>query len=185
MSYFSDFSFDNNTRITEDQCYLDQRSIQNTAQCNYMTQNFFSADSTMAKPISLATSQPGVFFNGGHSVGAGGYNIDESTMLQRSVVPDEPISRLDLFSRPFVTVPFLGRGAVNPDLEHKLIHGTITSSRKTQVNSGEVNHLEYTQMPLLPDAQKHVDSLSVVLESGDQDWQRGGIHTREMNRDMK
>jgi len=100
MSYFSDFLFDNNTRITEDQCYLDQRSIQNTAQCNYMTQNFFSADSTMAKPISLATSQPGVFFNGGHSVGAGGYNIDESTMLQRSVVPDEPISRLDLSPAP-------------------------------------------------------------------------------------
>lgn len=185
MSYVSDFSFGDLTRINNDQCFLDQRSIQNTAQCNYMTQNFFSSDSTMARPISLATSQPGVFFKGGHSVSSGGYNIDDSSFLQRMRQPEEPISKLDLFARPFVTVPFLGRGAVNPDIEHRLMQGSSNINRKTHVNAGETSSFNYVQTPLIPEVQSHMDNLSVTIEDSNTEWRRGGIPTRELNRDVR
>ena len=51
MSFVSDFSFDNMSRIGEDGCSLGQRSIQNAESSSYMLQNFFSDDCTMKRPI--------------------------------------------------------------------------------------------------------------------------------------
>ena len=62
MATVKDYVFDKMTRIGNDTCGLSQRNVQNMNAGNYMVQNFFSSDCTMARPIELATSQPGIFF---------------------------------------------------------------------------------------------------------------------------
>ena len=117
MADVSSYTFDNMTRIGLDNCCTDQDTIQNSQAANYMLQNYFLSDCTMKKPIELATTQPGIMYNGGFNVGAGGCNINDSSKLQIGTIQTHPRCRIDLFQRPFATVPYLGRGAVNPIIE--------------------------------------------------------------------
>ena len=101
--------FSNKSRIGDDLCNTDQRSLQNTQTCNYHLQNYFLAECSMKKPIEFATSQPAVNFNGGH-LGAGGCNVDDSSSLLLGSIQTHPKSKIELFQRQFTTVPYLGRG---------------------------------------------------------------------------
>ena len=120
MANGSRYTLDNMSRIGNDSCCIDQSTIQNVASCNYMTQNYFASDCSMKNPISLATSQPGVMYNGGYNTGAGGCNIDDSSNLQIGSIQTHPRCHIDLFQRPFATVPYLGRGSVNPVMESQI-----------------------------------------------------------------
>ena len=45
----------------------------------HQTQNFFASDCSMRNVQGLATTQPGIMYNGGYNSGAGGCNIDIQT----------------------------------------------------------------------------------------------------------
>ena len=72
MATYSGYTFNNLSRLGLDSCCVDQNTIQDVASCNYMTQNYFASDCSMKKPIDLATTQPGIMYKGGYTVGAGG-----------------------------------------------------------------------------------------------------------------
>jgi len=71
MANVSSYIFDNMSRIGNDNCSMDQRSIQNVNTCNYTLQNYFATDCAMKNSISLATTQPGINYKGGFQNGAG------------------------------------------------------------------------------------------------------------------
>ena len=114
MAFVYNYTFDNLSRIGNDACTQDQNTIQNIQASNYLLQNYFINDCSMKQPIALATAQPGIMYNGGSGSGAGGCNIDSSSDLLIGSVQTHPKSRISLFQRPFATVPFLGRGSVDP-----------------------------------------------------------------------
>lgn len=183
---FSSYKFDNMTRINTDTCYLDQQSIQNTNNCNYRLQNFFANDCSMKTPINLATTQPGILYKGGHNLGAGGCNVDVNSKLTIGSIQDNPKHRIDLFHRPFSTIPYLGRGTVNPDIEFQIKQGDSFSNRKTQNNFGENSYLNYQQTPLLKSVQEQVNNPSRMIEGiADDGWIRGGVPSRELTRDTE
>lgn len=184
MSSFMGYTFDNMSRIGLDECNQTQESIQNVAACNYMTQNYFASDCTMKKPMDLATSQPGIMYNGGHQVGAGGCNIDQSSRLQIGTIQTNPRCRIDLFHRPFATVPYLGRGSVNPVVEAQLLQGEQLTSRKSVNNLSEKSYVKYQQTPLLPHIQKKINNPAHQIENvAYEGWVRGGVPSRELSRD--
>ena len=43
----------------------------------------------------------------------------------------EAEEKLQLHQRPFVTVPYLGRGPSKPDLESKLMQGEVITEKKS------------------------------------------------------
>lgn len=185
---FSSYNFDNLTGINDDECYLDQRSIQNTNQCNYHLQNYFANDCTMKTPIDLATSQPGIIYKGGHSMASGGCNVDDSSKLIIKTINDNPVQKIDLFHRPFATVPYLGRGSVNPDVEFEMKVGDkyIYSKRKTSTKLGEENVINYQHAPLLRQVLAEVSNPGTQIEAlSDSNWIRGGLASRELNRDTQ
>ena len=137
MANYSGYTFDNMSRIGLDECSLSQDMIQNVSACNYMTQNFFASDCSMKKPIDLATTQPGIMYNGGYNVGAGGCNINDSSKLQIGTIQTNPRCRIDLFHRPFATVPYLGRGSVNPVIESQMLQGEQNNNKRSVNNLSE------------------------------------------------
>ena len=64
MATYSGYTFNNLSRLGLDDCNVTQTDMQNVAECNYMTQNFFASDCTMKSARELATSQPGIMYNG-------------------------------------------------------------------------------------------------------------------------
>jgi len=181
MANISNYTFENMSRIGSDECCVSQSDLQNVGHANYMLQNFFASDCTMKAPINLATSQPGVFYLGGH-IGAGGCNIDDSSNLQIGSIQTHPKSKLDLFHRPFATVPFLGRGSVNPVMESQMLQGEMMTNKRSINNLSEKSYLKYNQMPLLSSVKERIDNKAASADSANA-WIRGGMPSREMTRD--
>jgi hypothetical protein len=184
MATYSGYTFNNLSRIGLDECNLSQTDIQNVASCNYSTQNYFASDCSMRNPISLATSQPGVMYNGGYQVGAGGCNINDSSKLQIGTIQTNPRCRIDLFHRPFATVPYLGRGSVNPVMESQIQQGEQIVNKKSTNPLAEKSFIKYHQTPLLPAVQQRINNPAHQIESVASDgWVRGGVPSRELTRD--
>jgi len=184
MATYSGYTFNNMSRIGLDECSSSQEDIQNVASCNYMTQNYFASDCSMKKPIELATSQMGIMYNGGYQVGAGGCNINDSSDLQIGTIQTHPRCRIDLFHRPFATVPYLGRGSVNPVMESQIQQGEQIVNKRSVNNLSEKSYIKYHQTPLLPAVQQRIADPSNKIESMASDgWVRGGIPSRELTRD--
>jgi len=184
MANVSGYTFDNMARIGLDSCNKSQTDIQNVATCNYMTQNYFASDCSMKNPIELATTQPGIMYNGGYNVGAGGCNINESSNLQIGTIQTHPRCRIDLFQRPFATVPFLGRGSVNPVIESQIQQGEQLVNKRSVNTLSEKSYIKYHQTPLLPAVKARMNDPSTQIESVASDgWVRGGVPSRELTRD--
>jgi hypothetical protein len=182
MATYSGYTFDNLSRIGLDQCNISQTDIQNIASCNYLTQNYFASDCSMKNPISLATTQPGIMYNGGYNSGAGGCNIDTSSMLQIGTIQTNPRCRIDLFQRPFATVPFLGRGSVNPVMESQIQQGEQIVNKRSVNTLSEKSYIKYHQTPLLPAVKQRMDT-SKIENDASEGWIRGGVPSRELTRD--
>jgi hypothetical protein len=184
MANVSSYTFDNMSRLGNDSCCISQDDIQNVSSCNYMTQNYFAADCSMKNPISLATTQPGIMYNGGYNSGAGGCNINESSKLQIGTIQTHPKCRIDLFHRPFATVPFLGRGSVNPIMESQIQQGEQLINKKSVNKLGEKSYIKYHQTPLLPSIQDKMNNSANKIETdASEGWIRGGVPSRELTRD--
>ena len=182
MANVSSYTFNNISRLGLDQCNKSQTDIQNVASCNYSTQNYFASDCTMKNAKSLATSQPGIMYNGGYNSGAGGCNIDDSSKLQIGSIQTHPRCHIDLFQRPFATVPYLGRGSVNPIMESQIQQGEQIVNKKSTSNLSEKSFIKYHQTPLLPAVQEKIKNSSIESDAS-QGWIRGGVPSRELTRD--
>ena len=182
MANIYSYTFDSPSRIGLDDCNKSQTDIQNVASCNYTTQNYFASDCTMKNAKSLATSQPGIMYNGGYNSGSGGCNIDDSSKLQIGSIQTHPRCHIDLFQRPFATVPYLGRGSVNPIMESQIQQGEQIVNKKSTSNLSEKSYIKYHQTPLLPAVQEKIKNSSIESDAS-QGWIRGGVPSRELTRD--
>jgi len=185
MAFVSNYAFDNMSRIGNDQCFQTQESLQDQLAATYMLQNYFLSDCNLAKAKALATSQPAVNYTGGMGMGAGGCNVQESSNLLIGSIQTHPKSRIDLFHRPFATVPFLGRGSVDPVLESQIQQGDgPQTAKKTIAQLGEKSYLCYHTTPLLPQISQTVQNPNNLVEGvAVNGWIRGGVPSRELTRD--
>lgn len=184
MAYYSNFTFGSLSRIGTDTCCVDQRTIQDTQACNYLLQNYFLQDGCMTRPIAFATSQPFVNYSGGYGLGVNGCNVDESSKLTIGSVQTNPKARIDLFHRPFATVPYLGRGSVDAAIELQLQQGEGVTSRKTATKLSEKNNMKYQTVPLIPEVKQNIQNSQRMIESDAANyWIRGGLPSRELTRD--
>ena len=184
MAEVFNYTFDNISRIGADKCCIDQTTIQNVESCNYTLQNYFAKDCSMKKPIALATTQPGVFYSGGHGTGAGGCNFDTNSTLLIGSIQTHPRCHIDLFQRPFATVPFLGRGSANPILESQIQQGEMVENKRSVSKLAERSHIKYHAYPLLPQIKQTIANPSNFVESSASDsWVRGGVPSRDLTRD--
>jgi hypothetical protein len=186
MAHTTDFTFYNLSRFSQDSCYLDQNSIQNTQTCNYTLQNYFAQDCLMNKAKALAVSQPCINYSGTHGMGFGGCNVDDSSKLLIGGIQTHPKSRIDLFGRPFATVPYLGRGSVDPLLEAQIQQGETITNKRTVTRLTEKSYLKYHTIPLIPEVKNHIQNPSLMIESeAAEGWIRGGLPSREQKRDTE
>ena len=184
MAFVYNYTFDNLSRIGNDACTQDQNTIQNINASNYLLQNYFLNDCSMKQPIALATTQPGIMYNGGSGSGAGGCNIDSSSNLLIGSIQTHPRCRISLFQRPFATVPFLGRGSVDPVLEAQIMQGELLTNKRSVNKLSEKSDIKYQITPLIPSVKDRVTNPVYSVEGvASEGWVRGGIPSRDLTRD--
>mgnify|MGYP003976089791 CR=1 FL=1 len=180
MGSVYNYKFDNLTHSMNDECATTAREMQNNSFGSYMTTNFFESSKCMKNPINFATSQPAVFYNGGHE---GSCDVDVNSQLKLGGIQTHPKCKISLLQRPFATVPYLGKGPHNPELEAELQQGKFISERKSVSTVSDKNTLEYQYTPQVPSLSASIQNPSnLVEEVAAEGWIRGGVPTKDMAR---
>ena len=175
--------FDNISRIGTGSCNLTNQNIVNQSSSAYTLENYNNSQS-FNNTINLATNQPNVFFRGSPAGGINSNNIDKNTMLKFSPLartPEKAVYQERLFS----TVPYLGKGPCNINVECDLNSNHLNSNRKTTNPNSDVDHTQYTHYPLIPSLEATISNPANLIEGVAADgWIRGGIPSRILNREQ-
>ena len=160
-------------RIGMDSSSQTQQDIQNQQYCTYLLDSW----KPPTRPaFDVMVHNPGM--NLGQSWNPAVTDVGSSlTIGSTQTRASGPI---DLFSRPFSTVPFMGRGAVDAGTEARLQQGEQMTNRRSVNTLSEANTFALSQVPLLPHVRQ-----SMVVSSVATPFQRGGLDTRDMQRDTQ
>ena len=178
MTTTSDFMFNNMGRIGSDVTDNSQRNISNERYSSYLLNNYFNnSDDT----VRFATLQPTVNFRGnGGGSGLSGSVIDNESNLSINSNKSREFEKLQLFQRPYLTVPYLGKGSNNPDLESQLLQGELTSDKKSIATISTLPYIDYSTYPLMDSVKNRMnDPKYSVEEIGLDGFVRGGTSSRE------
>ena len=123
-------------------------------------------------------------------IAAEGFGFDQKGIDSDSILRNNPTlegrSRcpLRVQSRPFATVPFMGGGRGNQELESKLQQSEFVRTGK---ECGTVSEAFFaTQfIPLIPHLQNNIQNpKNLVPEAAAAGWIRGGVPSRQYVRDL-
>lgn len=176
MSTLHSYAFNNMANLGSDMTDRTQNNIQNTKFGSYSVSNYFS-QSTDAQ-IQFACQQPGITFRSG---GPSPQVIDNETALFNKSEQERPLEKLQLFQRPFSTVPYLGRGGGDPTIETQLWVGEATHGLKSVNTISELPYIDHKTYPMQPSLQSQIANPSnYVEEMALNGWVRGGSDSRNM-----
>jgi hypothetical protein len=146
-----------------------QRNESNTKFANYVLDNQFSSTDDHVK---FATQAPTINFRatlGGLPPSA----VDFDSMLLIKTEQQRAYEKLQLVQRPFLTVPYLGKGSSDPALESRLQQGEWTNGKTPSM--GE--NIDY---PMLANVKDRVSNPAFSVEEVAMNgWIRGGKTSRE------
>ena len=175
------YSFDSMSRIGNDNTAIDQRTLQNMSNASHHLENFYPA-CPMNQAIDFALAQPNVFYKGAHEGGIKGCTIEDNNELKYTHI-SRPACKLILNSRPYLTVPYLGRGECDTDKEFNLRCGENALNKKTVNNTMELNFSNKQNYPLLDELKEYNNNSAYRIEDDAmKGWQRGGMSAREYAR---
>jgi hypothetical protein len=180
----TDFNFYNMTNLRSDAVDGAQREIYNTRFSNHTVSNFHS-DPAANGQVTFATQQPVVsWFSvfGGSAVGGGVIDVDSNLIIKNT--QGRSLEKLSLNQRPFLTVPYLGRGSCDPLIEAQMLQGENIHEKKSVGTIMSKSFGEYTMFA--SDQKMASDATNPkykIEESAMDGWIRGGILTREMMND--
>ena len=184
MATMSNFMFNNLGQITADATDKSQHNLQNVRFANYQLSSYFS-ETLSNSHIQFATSQLGMMVDG--SIGAAGISpaiIDKDSQLIINKQQERSLEKLNLSQRPFLTVPYLGRGSCDPSLESQLQQGENVSDKKSVSTIMNKSFMGYTLYPTDSNMDNHVNNPAfTVEESALGGWVRGGSSTRDIYTD--
>jgi hypothetical protein len=186
MATIYNYTFDSSSRLGDDLTYVNERTKQNNQYGSYNLTNYFGENCANGRPMVIATSQPNIFIKDGFGpAGPGGCNINKDSNLRIGSIQTNPKSRISLLTRPYATVPYLGKGASRPVEESRLQQGEFVTNRKSVNTTSEVSYVDYKNYPLIPSLQTSITNPNNLIEGvASKGWIRGGLPSRDLVKDQ-
>jgi len=174
------YTFNGASRMRSDNTDKSQQTIMNTKFNNYMLSTYFS-ENRSDNHVKFATEQPSMMFtgiNGGASGGINPFTVDVDSTLNIKKENARALEKLSLQQRPFLTVPYLGRGSCDTVLESQLKQGDIVANKKSV---STITEQSFNNMyPLIDSIKETVTNPKYLVQEAALDgWTRGGSATRE------
>jgi len=177
----SEYSFFNMARIGADEVDNTQRNLANTRFSGYMLSNYFSEPS-VGTHVDFATQLPTVAFSNRSGAGLSGQLVDTDSLLTIKRENARSLEKLSLNQRPFLTVPYLGRGSCDPILEAQIMQGENNRGKKSVSTIMTKNFMDHAMYPVDDEMNKRLGD-GTIQEAALEGWIRGGLLTREMGKD--
>jgi hypothetical protein len=167
------------THTRDDACGTTSYYKQSAGPGKYYTMNLVP-DAKAVNPMSL--DLPSVYPREGY--GANNAEIDYESMLKNQ--PEFKNNRCLIRSqaRPFLSIPFMGTGRGNSDVESMLLHSEQVRQGK---ECGTVSEQGFDGVfePLIEPVRKNIqDPKHLVTEVAASGWIRGGLPSRAYARDV-
>lgn len=179
MSSLHPYTFNTMASLKSDVPDQTQQNLQNTRFCNYSVANYFSQYSS-ASQVQFASEIPGFVVGNEFSVSPAVVDI-ESRLFNKSE-NEQSTEKVQLFERPFATVPYLGRGGGDPTLEAQLQQGQMIRDLKSVATVSEKPYIDYKSYPLREDLRSHVTNPAYSVEEVAMNgWTRGGASARDVS----
>ena len=181
MSMINSYMFNNMGRIGTDTTDKTQQTMYNTRIANYTISNYFSSDKSDSH-VMFATMQPSISFNGVNGgSGVGGGVVDYESVLLNQAEQERPLEKVQLMQRMFATVPYLGKGAGNADIESQLQQGDIIDHKKSTSTIMEKSFMPYSMMLTDYNMNERVSNPAYTVEEAAMEgWVRGGADARNL-----
>jgi hypothetical protein len=182
MASLYPYTFNGTSRIRNDNTDKSQQTILNTKFNNYMLSTYFS-ENRSDDHVKFATNQPSMMFtgiNGGASGGINAFTVDVDSTLNVKKENARALEKLSLQQRPFLTVPYLGRGSCDTVLESQLKQGDIVANKKSVSTITEQSFSKNHMYPLIDSIKDTITNPKYLVQEAALDgWVRGGSATRE------
>ena len=180
-----DLKIHNQTSLIDDSCLQNERQHQSIEASDYMVSNFHSCDKNLLDVFTVAGENKGVSVVDGY--GVSGNKIEDHTKIRIGDVESRPKCSILLQKRPFATVPYMGRGSADPEVEGKVKTGGVLHKRENWISLEEQqeNTFDRTLTPLVQNLEENIQNpLNLVEEVNDPEWVRGGTPTRQIVKDL-
>lgn len=179
--------FNNRSNISDDKCYISSDEKQSANIQSYNLSNFHQCHCEAPQVAKVAFSEPSIYYRDGfgHS-GLNGCNIDADSIMRNGqlLTNDRNINQLE--ERPYLSVPYMGRGQGNACVEGQLLTGEDTSQRKPCNTLTGTDTLPFSYTPLVPCVEKNIQNpKNLIPEVVDHDWIRGGIPSRQLKQNAR
>ena len=170
------------TMSHDDKCFVDIQTRQSMGPGSYRVSNHFDCECEAPTTVRNATDNVMMFFKNGHDVA--GCVIDDSSKLRIGATRKFPKCPNQLFTRPYKSVPYMGRGPGNMNMESQITPGEDTSARRSCNTLSGISIPHYFT-PLVPHLDYNVQNPEhIVEEVVDEGWIRGGANSRLIVRDV-
>lgn len=168
-------TFNESGSLSSDTTDNSQRNLLNMKFSNYNLDNHMN-EYRSDSHVNFALRNPTVNFRSTVG-GLPGDIIDKDSEL---LLKKDHEEKLQLNQRPFATVPYLGRGPGNIDMESKLLQGEANLEKKSENTVMNKEFIDYNKYPLNDDLKNRFNDPSRSIEEMALDgWVRGGAPTRE------
>lgn len=175
------YTFFASDRLGNDDPTKTQDEIQSANYYGLASGNPFATDySNEEAQVHFANEHVGMVLGNVHGRGVGANQVGDENSLLLDSEQGRSLSRLSLMQRQFATVPYLGRGSVDPTLESQLLQGDAMKDKKSATPSEDT----FMQHGLHPEKQEFDQKIQSkpMLETAT-NAPRGGANTREINAD--
>jgi hypothetical protein len=171
------YTYNNLARMNQDNSYINKQEIDNNSYSDYNTINFHDRYKNVQ---DIALSQPNIFITGVYGPdGNESHVIDSDTYLKQSELTNLN-ENIDLKPRYFATIPYLGKGKCEVNVESILRKGLLTNQQRSCGSGTEKTRNNI--VPLIPSVENSITNPEYLVEGvADNTWVRGGSNTREQN----
>jgi hypothetical protein len=167
------------TRPNDDLAGINQYYKQSVGPGSYTTTNLVP-NAKKVNPLSVDS----VLLFPREGYGQNNKEVDVESMMKNH--SEFKVNRCNIRSqaRPFLSVPFMGGGRGNPDVESNLLHSEVSRMGKAcDTVTEQFFSQQYT--PMIPILKENVQKPSnLVPEVAAKGWIHGGIPTRSYLRDV-
>lgn len=173
------FGINRLTHARDDLCGIDQYYTQSVGPGDYMITNLVP-DAKKVNPLSV--EQLLIYPRDGY--GLNNKAIDADSILRNQ--PEFKNNRCIIRSqaRPFLSVPYMGTGRGNPDVESLLLHSEQVRQGK-ECGTVTEETFEGQYVPMIPSVKDNIQNpKNLVPEVAANGWIRGGIPSRSYIRDV-
>ena len=176
----------NLTSLDNDSCQVTFKDKQSESPGIYKLNQYRECECGIPKVIETASANAEVQFRDGYGVSE--CYIDDDSELRVGQTKKNPKCPIQLFARPYATVPYMGRGSGNSFVESQLRPGEATSERR-QCNTlagVSIPNLDPNAMPMIDHIANSIqDPRHLITEEALTGWVRGGAPSRQIVRDIE